>query len=62
VSRELFRTAIQLAGHRDLLDAGRDELTAARTAFAEELESVARRVAVIDRLDAEHYGRRPMIQ
>jgi glycerol-3-phosphate O-acyltransferase len=61
VSRELFRTAIQLAGHRDLLDPGREELTAARTAFAHELEAVARRVAVIDRLDAQHYARRPMI-
>jgi glycerol-3-phosphate O-acyltransferase len=61
VSRELFRTAIQLARHRDLLDPGREELTPARTAFAVELESVARLVAVIDQLDGQHYGRRPMI-
>jgi glycerol-3-phosphate O-acyltransferase len=61
VSRELFRTAIQLAGHRDLLDPGREKLKAARTAFAEELESVAARVALIDQLDAQHYGRRPAI-
>jgi glycerol-3-phosphate O-acyltransferase len=61
VSRELFRTAIELAGHRDLLDPGREELAAARQAFAEELESVAQRVSIIDQLDAEHYARRPSI-
>jgi glycerol-3-phosphate O-acyltransferase len=61
VSRELFGTAIQLAGHRDLLDPGREQLTAARAAFAAELESVAARVALIDQLDAEHYQRRPAI-
>ncbi|HEX4108315.1 MAG TPA: glycerol-3-phosphate 1-O-acyltransferase [Solirubrobacteraceae bacterium] len=62
VSRELFGTAIELAGHRDLLDPGREELTRARQALAEELESVSRRVALIDQLDAEHYGRRAMVK
>jgi glycerol-3-phosphate O-acyltransferase len=61
VSRELFRTGIELARHRDLLDPGREELIAARAAFSDELESVARRIAIIDQLDAEHYERRPMI-
>jgi glycerol-3-phosphate O-acyltransferase len=44
ISRELFRSALQLAENRDLVDPGRDELIAGRKAFAAELDEAVRRV------------------
>jgi glycerol-3-phosphate O-acyltransferase len=52
VSRELFASALKLARNRDLVDAGREQLRAARAAFALEVGDVADRVAEIERLDA----------
>jgi hypothetical protein len=47
VSLELFRPALRLARHRNLLGPGGPELTERRTAFVEEVRAVTRRLAVI---------------
>lgn len=52
LSRELFRSALQLAANLDLVDPGREELARRRQEWASELRDVVARVAVIDELDA----------
>ncbi|HEY5857638.1 MAG TPA: lysophospholipid acyltransferase [Aldersonia sp.] len=47
VSLELFRPALRLARHRDLLGPGGPELNERRTAFVEEIRAVTNRLAVI---------------
>jgi glycerol-3-phosphate O-acyltransferase len=52
LSSHLFRSAMQLAKNRNLVDAPDDpELAARRTAFAEELADVLRRLHAVGRLD-----------
>jgi glycerol-3-phosphate O-acyltransferase len=51
VSRELFGNALALAARRDLIDPGRDELQAARQAFADEVRSAVERIGAIAALD-----------
>ncbi|MCW3014310.1 MAG: hypothetical protein JWO02_1402 [Solirubrobacterales bacterium] len=53
VSQELYAAALQLAGNRDLVDAGREELREGRRRFLAEIEEVLGRVSHIGRLDAE---------
>jgi glycerol-3-phosphate O-acyltransferase len=52
VSKELFATALRLAGNRGLLDAGAEDLAARRAAFAEEVRQAIRRVDLIEALVA----------
>ncbi len=52
LSRELFATALQLAGNLDLVDPGREELAQRRQEWAAQVRDVVRRVVVIDELDA----------
>jgi glycerol-3-phosphate O-acyltransferase len=52
VSTHLFRSGLELAANRDLLDAGPD-LARRRAELAAELRDVVRRLRAIDRLDAE---------
>ncbi|UOY01663.1 glycerol-3-phosphate 1-O-acyltransferase [Blastococcus sp. PRF04-17] len=52
LSRELFATALQLAGNLDLVDPGREELARRRQEWAAQVRDVVTRVAVIDELDA----------
>lgn len=52
LSRELFGTALQLAGNLDLVDPGREELARRRQEWAAQVRDVVGRVAVIDELDA----------
>jgi glycerol-3-phosphate O-acyltransferase len=52
VSKVLFKTALQLARNRDLLDLTSPELRARREAFAEEIRRVARRIEAVDVLAA----------
>jgi glycerol-3-phosphate O-acyltransferase len=47
VTLELFRTALRLAGHRDLLGPGDADLTARRRAFAAQVRDATRRLSVI---------------
>jgi len=51
LSRELFENALKLAGNRDLVDPGRDELRARRDQFAAEVRNVVARVAAAESLD-----------
>jgi glycerol-3-phosphate O-acyltransferase len=44
VSKELFRTALQLAGNRDLLEPGAEDLAQRRRAFAGEVKDVVNRL------------------
>ncbi|MBA3908248.1 MAG: glycerol-3-phosphate acyltransferase, partial [Pseudonocardiales bacterium] len=52
LSRELFASALKLAGNRDLVDAGRDELRERRQVFAAQLRDTVAGVARIDEIDA----------
>ena len=52
LSRELFATALQLAGNLDLVDPGREDLARRRQEWAAQVRDVVGRVAVIDELDA----------
>ncbi len=56
VSAEMFRTALRLARHRDLVDPGSPDLTARRQAFADEILGVRRRINQISRRAAEENG------
>ncbi|MEA2347040.1 MAG: glycerol-3-phosphate O-acyltransferase [Thermoleophilaceae bacterium] len=51
VSRELFAGALDLAANRDLVDPGRDEVTAGRQAWLEELRAVRADLSKIDQMD-----------
>lgn len=53
VSLELYKTALALARHRQLLDAGED-VSARREAFAAEIADSVRRVALIGELAGHH--------
>ena len=46
----LFRTALRLAGNRELLEPGPADLAAQRSAFAEQIRSVIRRIDVVNAL------------
>jgi glycerol-3-phosphate O-acyltransferase len=50
LSRELFGSALKLAGNRDLVDAGREELGKQREAFAAQLERVGADIRRIDEI------------
>lgn len=50
ISKNLFAGALQLAGNRDLLGPGGEELRAKRIAFADELREAVRRIQVIRRM------------
>ena len=52
ISKVLFQTALKLAGNRGLLAPGGEELTAARSEFAEDLHDAIRRVDIIVALAA----------
>jgi glycerol-3-phosphate O-acyltransferase len=52
LSRELFATALKLAGNLDLVDPGREEVARRRQEWAARVDGVVERVAVIDELDA----------
>jgi glycerol-3-phosphate O-acyltransferase len=52
LSRELFASALKLAGNRDLIDPGREELAQRRQAFAAQLRDIVARVIRIDEIDA----------
>jgi glycerol-3-phosphate O-acyltransferase len=52
LSRELFTSALKLAGNLDLVDPGRAELVARREAFAARLRDAVARVIRIDEIDA----------
>lgn len=56
VSLELFRNALRLARHRDLVESTEPDLPARRRAFAEELRLAVRRVAAIAELARTHAG------
>lgn len=56
VSLELFRNALRLARHRDLVESTEPDLPERRRAFAEELRLTARRVAAIAELARTHAG------
>jgi glycerol-3-phosphate O-acyltransferase len=47
ISKDLMTNAVKLAGNRDLLGPGGDELRAAREAFAAELDAVVAAVGVV---------------
>ncbi|RZS43429.1 glycerol-3-phosphate acyltransferase [Herbihabitans rhizosphaerae] len=47
VSLELFKTALRLARHRDLVESTQPQLAKRRKAFADEIADAARRVSVI---------------
>jgi glycerol-3-phosphate O-acyltransferase len=49
ISKDLMLNALKLAGNRDLLGPGDDELAAARARFAAELGEAVRRVGLIRR-------------
>jgi glycerol-3-phosphate O-acyltransferase len=51
VSAEMFRTALKLAAHRDLAQAGRPHLGKRRREFADEVREVARAIARIAERD-----------
>jgi glycerol-3-phosphate O-acyltransferase len=51
VSTELFSAALRLAHHRDLVDAGREELADRRRAFLAEVQGTVNRATTIARLD-----------
>jgi glycerol-3-phosphate O-acyltransferase len=53
ISKNLFSGALQLAGNRDLLGPGREELRERRVEFARELTDAVRRVQVIRRMSTE---------
>jgi glycerol-3-phosphate O-acyltransferase len=59
LSRELFASAVKLAGNLDLLGPGGDDLTQRRRAFASRLHDDVARLIVIDEIDAA--GRREAI-
>lgn len=59
VSVELFSGALRLAGNRDLVDPGRDEVAERRRAFAREVAAVAETIALVDAIDADN--RRPKV-
>ncbi|MBW0118059.1 glycerol-3-phosphate 1-O-acyltransferase [Pseudonocardia abyssalis] len=52
LSRELFASALRLAGNLDLVDPGREELGLRRADLASRLRAVLERVITIDELDA----------
>ncbi|MBW0092220.1 glycerol-3-phosphate 1-O-acyltransferase [Pseudonocardia sp. KRD-184] len=52
LSRELFASALRLAGNLDLVDPGREELALRRADLASRLRAVVGRVITIDELDA----------
>jgi glycerol-3-phosphate O-acyltransferase len=52
LSRELFASALKLAGNRDLVDPGREELAQRRQRFAAQLRDTVARVIRIDEIDA----------
>lgn len=56
ISKNLFSGALQLAGNRDLLGTGGEELRARRREFADELTAAVRRVQVIRRMANEREG------
>jgi len=49
ISRDLMQGAIKLAGNRDLLSVGGDDLRKRREDFAEELRAAVARVSIIRR-------------
>jgi glycerol-3-phosphate O-acyltransferase len=57
VSTELFKSALQLAENRGLLDIDNPELTAGRQVFADELRDLVRRIRVVAEIDR---AQRPM--
>src|SRR5215472_7423274 len=59
LSRELFASAVKLAGNMDLLGPGADDLAQRRRAFAGRLHDDVARLIVIDEIDAA--GRREAI-
>jgi glycerol-3-phosphate O-acyltransferase len=61
VSTELFKSALQLAGNRGLLD---DDGTAAatRVAFADELRDLVRRVRLVAELDRVNRAPLPQLE
>jgi len=59
VSRELFRTALQLAAHRGLLEPGAADLRSRREAFAAEIRDVVQRIRVLRALAAGDDGKAP---
>jgi glycerol-3-phosphate O-acyltransferase len=59
LSRELFASAVRLAGNMDLLGPGGDDLAQRRRAFAARLHDDVARLIVIDEIDAA--GRREAI-
>ncbi|MHB8692583.1 MAG: glycerol-3-phosphate 1-O-acyltransferase [Solirubrobacteraceae bacterium] len=65
VSIELFKSALQLAGNRGLLEAvsagGADALASARAAFAEELRDLVRRVQLVSELDGARRDHLPAL-
>ena len=65
ISRDLMQGAIKLAGNRDLLGVGGDDLRKRREAFAEELRAAVSRVTIIRRAalgQLEGDGRRTVSQ
>jgi len=62
ISKNLFAGALQLAGNRDLLGTGGEELRVRRMAFAHELQEAVRRIQVIRRMstrDMENFEEVP---
>jgi glycerol-3-phosphate O-acyltransferase len=53
ISQELFGAALQLAGNRDLVDPGREELRTRRAAFAAEIREVVAHTKEIGVIDGE---------
>ena len=52
LSRELFSSALKLAGNHDLIDPGREELAQRRLDFTARMRDVVARLIVIDGIDA----------
>jgi glycerol-3-phosphate O-acyltransferase len=57
ISRELFAAALKLAANRDLVDPGREELSARRAEFASEVTDAVRRIGVIRELASRELQR-----
>lgn len=56
ISKNLFAGALQLAGNRDLLGPGGEDLQIRRAEFAEELTEAVRRIQVLRRISAGRTG------
>jgi glycerol-3-phosphate O-acyltransferase len=57
ISTEVFKNALLVAAHRDLMGPGGSELAARRRQFASELEVILRRIEAMDRADANMTSR-----